>query len=66
MVLYWLTHGLFLEMMSALYGARQFTIKKYTYIMCDVLFNVDKLFLIYVHIPTKTSYSTSLNNFVPS
>jgi hypothetical protein len=36
------------------------------HIMCGVLFNVDKLFSIYVHILTKTSYSTSLNNFVPS
>jgi hypothetical protein len=44
MVLYWLAHGLLLEMMSALYGVGQFTIKKYTYIMCGVLFNVDKFF----------------------
>jgi hypothetical protein len=31
--------------------------------MCDVLFNVDTLFWIYVHILTKTSYSTSLRKF---
>ncbi len=66
MVLYWLAHGLFLEMMSALYGVGQFTIEKYTYIMCGLLFNVDKLFSIYVHIPPKTNYSTSLKFFVSS
>ncbi len=50
MVLYQLAHGIFLEKMKALYGVGVFTIRKYTYIICDVLFNGDKLFSIYVHI----------------
>jgi hypothetical protein len=49
MVLYQLAHGIFLEKMKALYGVGASTIKKYTYIVCDVLSNGDKLFLIYVH-----------------
>jgi hypothetical protein len=51
MVLYQLAHGIFPERMNALYGVSAFTIKKYTYIVCDVLFNGDKLFSIYVHTP---------------
>jgi hypothetical protein len=52
MVLYWLTHRISLEKMSALYGVGASTIRKYTYIVCDVLSNSDKLFSIYVHTPT--------------
>jgi hypothetical protein len=37
--------------MNALYGVGAFTIMKYSYIVCDVLSNGDKLFLGYVHIP---------------
>ncbi len=49
MVLYRLTHG---KRMNALYGVCTFIIRKYTYTVCDVLFNGDKLFLVYVHTPT--------------
>jgi hypothetical protein len=49
MVLYRLTHGIFPERMNALYNVGAFTIKKYTYIVCDVLFKGDKLFSLYVH-----------------
>ncbi len=52
MFLYWLTHGISLERMNALYGVGAFTIKKDTYIVCDDLSNGDKLFSIYVHIFT--------------
>jgi hypothetical protein len=47
--LHHLAHGIFLEKMNALYGVGAFTIRKYTYIVCDVLSNGDKLFSIYVH-----------------
>jgi hypothetical protein len=43
MVLYRLTHGISLERMSALYGVSAFIIMKYTYVVCDVLSNGDKL-----------------------
>ncbi len=36
--------------MNALYSVGAFTIMKYTYIVCDVLSNGDKLVLVYVHI----------------
>ncbi len=52
LVLYQLTHGIFPERMNVLYGVGAFTIRKYTYIVCDVLSNGDKLFSIYVHILT--------------
>jgi len=52
MVLYWLAHGISPERMNALYGVGASTIKKYTYIICDVLSNGDKLFSIYVRTPT--------------
>jgi hypothetical protein len=52
MVLYWLAHRISLEKMSALYGVGAFTIRKYTYIVCDALFNGDKLFSVYVLTPT--------------
>jgi hypothetical protein len=51
MVLYPLAHGISRERMNALYSVGAFTIKKYTYIICDALFNGDKLFSIYVHTP---------------
>jgi hypothetical protein len=53
MVLYQLAHGNSLKRMNALYGVGALIIRKYTYIICDVLFNGDKLFSVYVHIPTK-------------
>jgi hypothetical protein len=53
MVLYQLTHGISLERMNTLYNVGAFTIRKYTYIICDVLSNSDKLFFVYVHIPIK-------------
>jgi hypothetical protein len=51
MVLYWLTHGISPKRMNALYGVGASTIRKYTYIVCDALFNGDKLFSVYVHTP---------------
>ncbi len=51
LVLYQLAHGKSLEGMSALYNVGAFIIWKYTYIVCDVLFNGDKLFLVSVHTP---------------
>ncbi len=39
--------------MNALYGVGASTIRNYTYIVCDVLSNGDKLFLVYVHIPIR-------------
>jgi hypothetical protein len=51
MVLYWLAHGISPERMNALYGVGASTIRKYTYIVCDVLSNGDKLFSVYVHTP---------------
>jgi hypothetical protein len=51
MVLYPLAHGISPERMNALYGVGAFTIRKYIYIVCDVLSNGDKLFLVCVHIP---------------
>jgi hypothetical protein len=53
MVLYWLAHGIFLERMNALYGVGASTIRKYNYNVCDVLFNGDNLFLVYVHTLTR-------------
>jgi hypothetical protein len=38
--------------MSALYGVAASTIRKYTYIVCDVLSNGDKLYSVYVHTHT--------------
>jgi hypothetical protein len=38
--------------MNALYGVGASIIRKYTYIVCDVLSNGDKLFSVYVHTPT--------------
>jgi len=52
MVLYLLVHGISLERMNALYLVGASIIKKHTYIVCDVLSNGDKLFLVYVHTPT--------------
>jgi hypothetical protein len=49
MDLYHLAHGIFPKKMNALYSVGAFTIRKYTYIVCDVLSNGDKLFSIYVH-----------------
>jgi Ni/Fe-hydrogenase subunit HybB-like protein len=46
MVLYQLAHGISLEKMNALYGVG-------VYIVCDVLFNGDRLILVYVHTFTK-------------
>jgi hypothetical protein len=51
MVLYRLAHGISPKKMYALYSVGASTIRKYTYIVCDVLSNGDKLFSIYVHIP---------------
>jgi hypothetical protein len=51
MVLYQLAHAISFEIMSALYNVSAIIIRKYTYNVCDVLSNGDKLFLIYVHIP---------------
>jgi len=51
MVLYQLAHGISFERMSALYNVDAIIIRKYTYIVCDVLSNGDKLFSTYVHIP---------------
>ncbi len=51
MVLYPLAHGISPERMNALYSVGAFTIRKYTYIVCDVLSNGDKLFSIYACTP---------------
>ncbi len=53
MVLYQLSHGIFPKRMNALYDVGASTIRKYTNIVCDVLSNGDKLFSVYVHIPTR-------------
>jgi hypothetical protein len=53
MVLYRLAHGISLEKMNALYGVGALIIMKYTYIVCDVLFNGDRLISVYVHTFTK-------------
>jgi hypothetical protein len=53
MVLYQLAHGISHKRMNALYGVGASTIRNYTYIVCDVLSNGDKLFLVYVHIPIR-------------
>jgi hypothetical protein len=53
MVLYWLAHGISPKKMNALNGVSASTIRKYTYIVCDALFNGDKLFSVYVRTPTK-------------
>jgi hypothetical protein len=54
MVLYQLAHGISLERMNALYDVGTFIIRKYTYIVCDVLSNGDKLFPdLYVHTPIR-------------
>jgi hypothetical protein len=37
--------------MNALHNVGASTIRKYTYIVCDALFNGDKLFSVYVHTP---------------
>jgi hypothetical protein len=52
-VLYRLAHGIFPEKMNALYDVSAFTIRKYTYVVCDVLSNGDKLFSVYVHTLTR-------------
>jgi hypothetical protein len=52
MVLYQLSHGIFPKRMNALYDVGASTIRKYTNIVCDVS-NGDKLFLVYVHTPTR-------------
>jgi hypothetical protein len=56
--------------MNALYSVGASTIRKYTYNVCAVLFNGDKLFSVYVHTPIgvllEIDYSTSLNDFVTS
>jgi hypothetical protein len=52
MVLYRLAHGIFPKRTNALYGVGASTIRKYTYIVCDVLSNGDKLYSVYVHTPT--------------
>jgi len=59
-VLYPLSHGISPERMNALYGVSAFTIRKYIYIVCDALFNGDKLFSIYVH----TSIRDQLFNII--
>jgi hypothetical protein len=53
MVLYRLAHGNFPERMNALYNVGASTIRKYTYIVCDVLSSDDNFFSIYVHTPTR-------------
>jgi len=51
MVLYQVAHGISTKRMNALYDVIAFIIRKYTYIVCDVLSNGDK-FLVYVHTPS--------------
>ncbi len=51
MVLYPLAHGISPKRMNALYDVGAFIIRKYIYIVCDVLSNGDKLFSVYVHTP---------------
>jgi hypothetical protein len=63
MVLYQLAHGNSLKRMNALYGVGALIIRKYTYIICDVLFNADKLFSVYVHIPTKDRLFNIIEQF---
>ncbi len=53
MILSRLAHGIFHEKMNALYSVGACTIKKYTYIVCSVLSNGDKLISIYVHTPVE-------------
>jgi len=53
MVLYWLAHGISHERMNPLYDIGASTIRKYTYIVCDVSSNGEKLFFVYVHIPIR-------------
>jgi hypothetical protein len=45
MVLYRLAHGISPKRMNALYNVGASIIRLYTYIVCDALFNGDKLFL---------------------
>jgi hypothetical protein len=63
MILYQLAHGISLERMNALYNVGAFIIKKYTYIVCDVLSNGDKLFSIYVHTPIRDRLLNIIEQF---
>jgi hypothetical protein len=63
MVLYRLAHGISPKRMNALYGISAFIIRKYTYIIYDVLSNGDKLFLIYVHTPTRDQLFNIIERF---
>jgi hypothetical protein len=49
--------------MNALYDVGASTIRKYTYIVCDVLFNGDNLFSTYVHTPTKDQLFNIIERF---
>jgi hypothetical protein len=63
MVLYPLAHGISLEKMNALYDVGAFTIRKYTYIVCDALSNGDKLLLVYVHTPIRDQLFNIIEQF---
>jgi len=63
MVLYRLAHGISFERMSALYNVGAIIIRKYTYILCDVLSNNDKFFSIYVHIPVGDPFLNIIEQF---
>jgi hypothetical protein len=52
-VLYRLVHAIQPELMVNFYNVSAFTIQKYTYIMCEILANMDNFFKIYILPPTR-------------
>ncbi len=51
-VLYILIHGIRLELMANLYNVGVSIIQKYSDIVCEILTNKDKIYKIYIHLPT--------------
>jgi hypothetical protein len=51
-VLHILVHGIRIELMVNLYNVGASIIQKYIDIVCEILANKDKIYKIYIHLPT--------------
>ena len=63
LVVYRLAQGLFCKAMDDLYGYGQFTLRKYTLIICKVLSPQDGLFRRYIHTPTGHRLTDTIRKF---
>ncbi len=62
-VLYRLTHGIFVEHMGDLYNIGASIIRKYTTMVCEILANNDKLFNNYIHTQSASQLCSIIEKF---